>query len=171
MYRALIISSCCVIILMWLLVLAPGIVRASSGPASTEELYAGPYLIDINFSQDPPFTDQAFDVTVVPHNNTLRLSGQIIAQPGLGTDAVNLYAPLIPVVGAQGTLKGSLRLPVKGAWQIVAQTRWTSGACHCQCPCNGSGTRGDAFLACLDHRFYACSRDCLVGLAPAPLSS
>src|SRR2546421_9452001 len=95
------------------MIMIPGIARASGGPAHIETLMAGPYVIDVNLYQDPPMTDQAVQVTVVPHDSGLHLSGRILEVPGLGTDAVELHAQLSPA-GQTGTLSGTIRMPVRG---------------------------------------------------------
>lgn len=108
------------------LLMMPATALASGGPANTETLMAGPYLIEVNLYQYPPWTDQSDEVTVVPHNHTLQLTGTIIMQPGLGTDAVPLHAKLEPQ-GQDGTLVGSIRMPVRGAWTIVVQLNGPQG--------------------------------------------
>ena len=40
--------------------------------------------------------------------------------PGLGTDAVELHSQLSPM-GRSNTLVGAVRMPVRGAWQIMIQ--------------------------------------------------
>jgi hypothetical protein len=115
-----------VIGIVFVLLMMPGTVLASGGPAHTETLMAGPYLIEVNLSQDPPWTDQSDEVTVVPQDHTLRLTGIIIMQPGLGTDAVPLRAKLEPQ-GQDGMLVGSIRMPVRGAWTIVVQLNGPQG--------------------------------------------
>ncbi len=77
------------------MIMIPEIALASGGPAHTETLMAGPYVIDVNLYQDPPMTDQSVQVTVVPHDSGLRLSGRILEVPGLGTDAVELHSQLL----------------------------------------------------------------------------
>jgi len=109
------------------LLMVPGVARASGGPAHTDTLQAGPYVIDVNLYQDPPMTDQSVQVTVVPHQSGLQLSGRILEVPGLGTDAVELHAQLSPV-GQTTTLSGSIRMPVRGAWNIVVQLNGPQGA-------------------------------------------
>jgi hypothetical protein len=59
-------------------------------------------------------------VTVIPHDSSLRLSGRIFMVPGLGTDAVELHSQLSPT-GQSNTLVGTVRMPVRGAWQIMIQ--------------------------------------------------
>ena len=108
------------------MIMIPEVALASGGPAHTETLMAGPYIIDVNLYQDPPMTDQAVQVTVVPHDGGLHLSGRILEVPGLGTDAVELHAQLSPV-GQSGTLSGSIRMPVRGAWNIVVQLNGPQG--------------------------------------------
>ena len=109
------------------LVLLPGNAFASDKPASTETLLAGPYIIDVNLYQDPPVADQASEITVVPHDANLRLSGSVIEMPGLGTDAVTLHSNLEPL-NQTNTLIGTIRMPVRGAWQIVIQLNGPRGA-------------------------------------------
>jgi hypothetical protein len=105
----------------------PAFALASDKPASTKSLFAGPYIIDVNLYQDPPVTDQSSEVTVVPHEENLRLYGRILMVPGLGTDAVELHSNLVPV-SQTNTLVGTLRMPVRGAWQIVIQLNGPRGA-------------------------------------------
>ena len=100
------------------LIMLPGVAWASSGPAQTETLQVGPYVVNVNLAQYPPQTDQSDAVTVVPQNSSVHLSGRILMQPGLGTDAVELRSSLSPV-GQSSTLAGSIRMPVRGAWNIV----------------------------------------------------
>lgn len=109
------------------MIMIPEVALASGGPAHTETLMAGPYVIDVNLYQDPPMTDQSVQVTVVPHDSGLHLSGRILEVPGLGTDAVELHAQLSPA-GQTSTLSGSIRMPVRGAWNIVVQLNGPKGA-------------------------------------------
>lgn len=108
------------------IIMVPGVVKASGGPAHTETLMAGSYIIDVNLYQDPPMTDQSVKVTVVPHQSSLRLSGDILVEPGLGTDAVELRSQLSPVAQSN-TLVGSIRMPVRGAWNVVVQLNGPQG--------------------------------------------
>jgi hypothetical protein len=105
----------------------PAFAWASDKPASTKSLIAGPYIIDFNLYQDPPVTDQSSEVTVVPHEEGLRLYGRILMVPGLGTDAVELHSNLVPL-SQTSTLVGTLRMPVRGAWQIIIQLNGPRGA-------------------------------------------
>lgn len=104
--------------LFMLMALFPGIARAQGEPAQTLTLAAGPYVIDVNLYQSQPFTDTPLEMTVVPHDPTLPLQGRIIADPGLGTDAVEIRAPLSPIAANSTTLRGAISMPVQGAWQI-----------------------------------------------------
>ncbi len=106
--------------------LLPADAWASGGPARTVTLAAGPYIVDVNLYQDPPVTDQVVEVTVIPHDGSLRLSGSIFMVPGLGTDAVELHSQLSPM-GQSNTLVGTVRMPVRGAWQIMIQLNGQRG--------------------------------------------
>ena len=100
---------------------------AASTPAYTATLIAGPYTLDVSLSQNPPFTDQPFEVTVSEHGSSQQLSGQVVAEPGLGTDAVRLQTPLRPLAGSTGKISGWLHLPVRGAWQLVIEVNGPQG--------------------------------------------
>jgi hypothetical protein len=102
-------------LLACLFALSSAVALAGSGPVRTETLVAGPYIVDVNLYQ-APYTDQPFDVTVVPHDSTLHLSGELVAEPGDGTDAVPLHAHLASLEG--NTLKGTIHIPVRGAWKL-----------------------------------------------------
>jgi hypothetical protein len=96
-------------------------------PAYTATLIAGPYTIDVSLSQNPPFTDVPFEVIVGSHSGNQQFSGQVVAEPGLGTDAVSLRAQLLPLAGSVGKIGGSLHLPVRGAWQLVVNVNGAQG--------------------------------------------
>jgi len=118
--------------------LLSGIAFASDKPAGTETLLAGPYIIDVNLYQDPPVADQASEITVVPHEANQRLSGSIIEMPGLGTDAVTLHSNLVSL-NQTNTLIGSIRMPVRGAWQIIVQLNGPQGAGEASFPVRVAG--------------------------------
>ncbi|MBO0794790.1 MAG: heme exporter protein CcmD [Ktedonobacteraceae bacterium] len=99
----------------------------AAAPGHTTTLQAGAYTIDVTLSQDPPLTDQPMTVTVAERNGASLLSGQAIVQPGLGTDGANVYATLHTMPGHPGTLQTTVRIPVRGAWQIVVKVTGTSG--------------------------------------------
>lgn len=124
--RILLIASRFALTLITLCILILPSVAHASSPAHTETLIAGPYLINVNLYQYPPMTDQSVKVTVVPQQSNLHLSGLILIEPGLGTDAVELRSHLSP--GQSGTLVGSIRMPVRGAWNIVIQLNGPQGA-------------------------------------------
>jgi len=123
-------------LLMLLIVTLVGTTNAlaASQPASIETLAAGPYAIDVSLSQNPPFADQPFDVIVRPQNSTLQLKGEVIAQPGLGTDATDLHTELSATGDNRGTLKSTIHIPVRGAWNIVIQLEGTRGVGRASIP-------------------------------------
>lgn len=125
--KKLLTGTCFTLACIALLVINPAVALAGGGPAHTETVAAGPYVVDVNLYQDPPFTDQSVEVTVVPHDSRLRLTGRIVMAPGLGTDAVVLHAPLSPM-GQTSTLVGTIRMPVRGAWNIVIQLHGPQGS-------------------------------------------
>ena len=99
----------------------------AAAPAYTATLIAGPYTIDVSLTRNPPFTDQPFEVIVGAHSGKQQFSGQVVAEPGLGTDAVPLHAQLLPLVGLPGKIGGILHLPVRGAWQLVINVNGAQG--------------------------------------------
>lgn len=113
-------------ILLAFLVLNMGFVYAQGQPARSEILTAGPYTIIMSFSQDPPEVETPLEVTIKNQSGTM-LSGRIVAQPGLGTDGATLYTQLRAVPGEQGTLVGTVHLPVRGAWNIIADLNGPHG--------------------------------------------
>ncbi len=119
-------------------VLTSGVAQASNGPAFTRTLAVGSYVVRVDLYQYPPVTDQAVQVAVVPQESTLHLSGRITMLPGLGTDAVTLHAQLSPL-NATSTLIGSIRMPVRGAWQINVQLMGLQGAGEASFPIVVSG--------------------------------
>lgn len=100
---------------------------ASGGPALTETLTAGPYIVDVNLYQNPPESDQLVEVTVVPHETSVPLTGNIVVKPGLGTDAVPLHFTLAPL-NQTSTLVTNIRMPVRGSWQVVVQLNGAKGS-------------------------------------------
>ncbi len=134
MHRLLRIVASIGLALLLLLLIVPGSVLAESQPASTQIVAAGPYAIDVSLSQDPPFVDQPFDVIVSPHNGPLQLKGEVIASPGLGTNGVDLHTPLSPTGDNKGTLKSSIHIPVRGAWNIVIQVEGRQGGGRASIP-------------------------------------
>ena len=129
MRRILTTSFCLALLCFFLLDIGRAQAASAAGPGET--LIAGPYTIDVTLSQDPPFTDQPFEITVVPHGSALR--GEVVAEPGLGTDATNLQTNLTPSTKTHGAISGWLHIPVRGAWQLVFHL-------------DGSHGRGDATL-------------------------
>lgn len=111
-----------------LLSLNPGIAWASTGPASTSTVAADAYIIDVSLSQNPPYADQPFTVTVQPQKHTLKLHGKIVAQPGLGTNATPLTTPLTAASDNSGSLSAMVRVPVRGAWNITVHLDGPQGS-------------------------------------------
>jgi hypothetical protein len=114
-------------LLIAMFVAASGSALAST-PAHSVTVAAGPYIVDVNFMQYPPYVDQPLALTVVPHDHNLKLQGRIVAQPGLGTDAVPLHFNLSATGDQSGTLAGSIHMPVKGAWQIIIELNGPKGS-------------------------------------------
>ncbi len=122
------VLSICFIMALLCCFLQTGQALAASTPAYTATLLAGPYTIDVSLSQNPPFTDQPFEVTVGAHGSSQLVSGLLVAEPGLGTDAVRLQTPLSRLAGATGKISGWLHLPVRGAWHLVVEVNGPQGA-------------------------------------------
>lgn len=117
MRKAFITSACLALLCIFLL--GAGNLQSASAPGQSQTLIAGPYIIDVILSKNPPFTDQPFEITVAPHSGTIALSGLVVAEPGLGTDATNLQTKLTPSTTTRGAISGWLHIPVRGAWQLV----------------------------------------------------
>ncbi|GCE19949.1 hypothetical protein [Dictyobacter kobayashii] len=109
--------------LIWisLVFLTAGSANAAGKPARTDTVAAGTYIINVNLSKDPPYVDEAFDVTIVPRNSALKLSGKVIMRPGSGTNGTDLPTTLQAVRDGQGSLRANVHIPVQGAWNIVVQ--------------------------------------------------
>lgn len=89
--------------------------------AQVTRINAGLYTLDVQMGQDTPQADQPFTILIIPQDNSLRLSGQVIETPVSGTDAANVYVPLVPQTGQANALKGELHIPVRGFWQLVLE--------------------------------------------------
>jgi hypothetical protein len=100
-----------------LTLLFPG--RATA--AQVTRINAGLYILDVQMGQDAPQADQPFTILIIPQDNSLRLAGQVIETPVSGTDAANVYVPLVPQAGQANALKGELHIPVRGFWQLVLE--------------------------------------------------
>lgn len=88
-----------------------------AGKLQNQAVKAGPYIVDVQLAPNPPRVEDPVTVTLTSHSG--QLSGRVIAVPGLGTDGSTISAPLISDSTKQGILAGIIRLPVRGAWQIV----------------------------------------------------
>lgn len=103
-----------------------GAASASSGPALTETLTAGPYNVNVNLYQNPPPSDELVELTVVPQDTSVALTGSIVVEPGLGTDAVPLHFKLAPL-NQTSTLVTNIRMPVRGSWQVDVELNGAKG--------------------------------------------
>ncbi len=61
---------------------------------------------------------QDFTVTVTSHEATA-LSGTLVAQPGLGTDAIPTHRAFVADSGNMHVLAVTMNLVVRGAWTLV----------------------------------------------------
>jgi len=104
----------------------PEVALAGEKPAHSETLTAGPYVIVLNLFQNPPQVEQPLDVSIICCASA-HLSGRISGIPGLGTDGVIVRANLTPDLQQPGTLVGSIRLPVRGAWRLVVDLNGSRG--------------------------------------------
>jgi len=108
------------------LIAVPEVALAGKKPALSETLTAGPYVIVLNLFQDPPEVEQPLDVSVICYAGA-HLSGRIIGIPGPGTDGALVRANLTPGTQQPGTLVGSIRLPVRGAWHLIVELNGSRG--------------------------------------------
>lgn len=113
---------------IFFLIVTTGIANADSKPALSQTVSAGSYIVTINISKNPPFSSQPFDVSIVPHNTAQKLSGKIIMEPGSGTDGVDIPTVLKATGDNTGTLQATVQIPVRGAWNIVAELNGPQGA-------------------------------------------
>ncbi|HLH62361.1 MAG TPA: hypothetical protein VKV20_11815 [Ktedonobacteraceae bacterium] len=100
--------------------LGSGTALATNGVQSTQgqSLQAGPYLVQVTLSQNPPSVGQTFTITVVSQDD-LALAGRVIAEPENGTDAIPAHANLNAPPDHPGTLVGILSLSVRGDWRLI----------------------------------------------------
>jgi hypothetical protein len=111
-----------------LLLLVPAsALAAEKSPASTHTVAAGPYVVDVELYEDPPYVDKMTDITVVPHDKTLQLQGKVKVVPGLGTEALPLTFNLSATNDQSSVLRGQFRMPVRGAWDIQVQLNGSKG--------------------------------------------
>jgi hypothetical protein len=119
-------AACALLAFVACCLLVPGVVLAAGKPARVITIAVGAYIVDVDLDQDQPYVERPLTLTVVPHNSALRLHGRIIAEPGLGTDATNLYAKLSPQANS-AVLVGTISLPVRGAWNLVIELTGPQG--------------------------------------------
>lgn len=89
-------------------------------------LQVGAYTVAMQFSPDPPQVAEPLTITLTPQNGQ-QFTGRIMAVPGLGTDASTISTPLVVANGSTGVLRGTVTLPVRGPWQIVAELHGPQG--------------------------------------------
>jgi hypothetical protein len=90
-------------------------------------LQVGPYRVEVQLSADPPHVEEPLQVTVHVSGQG-RFSGQLIGQPGLGTDAVPVHTQLAVSGTNSSVLSGALHLSVRGAWHIVIELDGPQGS-------------------------------------------
>jgi len=91
---------------------------SAAGTVYVKELTAGPYHFLAKLSDDPPQVEHPLSVTCVFHTD-VPFTGQLIGQPGAGTDAVALRAPLFAQRRTPAELSGTLQFTVRGSWQLL----------------------------------------------------
>lgn len=124
MRKATLISICFVLALTGALLTVTGEVSARGNPLRSKPLVVGPYVVNINFYEDPLRVDHPLDLTLVPHDGRLRLTGRLTIKPGRGTDASERSMDLPPGnsdTDQPGTLATTINFPVRGIWQIVIE--------------------------------------------------
>ncbi|MFL5627516.1 MAG: hypothetical protein ACJ788_18210 [Ktedonobacteraceae bacterium] len=118
-----------ILVLFLLLILITGkLIRGSEAqqPARSETLAVGPYITEVNLYANPPQVGQPVNISIVTRDS-MHLTGQIIALPRPGTDASKTHTLLIDDTGHANTLKGSIQLPVRGAWQLLIELDGSKG--------------------------------------------
>lgn len=95
--------------------------------AQVTRVSAGSYALNVQIAQNEPQADQPFDILITPQNSTEHLSGQVVEMPVSGTDAANIYVPLTRQAGLTSALKGELRIPIRGFWQLVLELEGPHG--------------------------------------------
>lgn len=113
--RAFFYSLASLLVLL-LLFAGSGSAYAQGKPSHSQTLVVGPYTVVVSMSESPPIVGDAIDVTV-KEPSAVQLSGHLIAQPGLGTDAIPTHATFN--AASDSTLVTTIHLIVKGAWTLV----------------------------------------------------
>ncbi|HZU67316.1 MAG TPA: hypothetical protein VFA09_08560 [Ktedonobacteraceae bacterium] len=123
------------VVILLALMLNSGTALAANGRQfiQGQPLQAGPYLVQVTFSQNPPYVGQAFTITVVSQND-LALTGRVIAEPENGTDAIPAHASLNALAGHPGTLVGILSLSVRGNWRLTFEFNGPLGPASASLP-------------------------------------
>jgi hypothetical protein len=110
------------------LIVTTGIANAASKPALSQTVSAGGYIITIDVSKSPPYTGEPFNVTIVPQDSSLKLSGTVTMEPGAGTDGVNIPTKLKALGDNTSSLQATVQIPVRGAWNIVVAVDGPKGS-------------------------------------------
>ena len=113
------------LLLVLLMFAGSGTAYAQSKPVHTQSLVVSPYTVVVGLSEYPPVVGDALDVTV-KEPTAIQLSGQVVAQPGLGTDGIPLHATF--TADSDGTLDATIHLIVKGAWTLVFDLNGPKGS-------------------------------------------
>jgi hypothetical protein len=116
------------------LIVTTGIANADSKPALSQIVSAGSYIVTINISKNPPFTGEPFDISVIPHDTSLKLSGKVIMEPGSGTNGVNIPTDLKASGDNTGTLNATVQIPVRGTWNIAIALNGPQGTGNASIP-------------------------------------
>ncbi len=101
-------------------------VQANEGLLHSPTLTIGPYTAVMQLSNDPPQIETPLQVTLLLREKG-HFSGQLIAQPGQGTNAVPVHTNLAPDQQAPNILRGSIYLPVRGAWHLLINLNGPQG--------------------------------------------
>lgn len=91
---------------------------SADGTVYLKELAAGPYHFLAKLSAYPPQVEHPLSVTCVFHTD-VPLVGQLIGQPGAGTDAIEIHAPLSVGKQTSAELSGALQFTVRGSWLLL----------------------------------------------------
>ena len=89
---------------------------------------AGPYPIVVGLYSDPPRAGQVLGLTVTFPNPSPGITATLSASPGPGTDAVRVSGALTPDGNEVGVLVGTVRLTVRGAWNLEVEVRGPEGS-------------------------------------------
>jgi hypothetical protein len=107
---------------------------AHDAVAITEQLQAGPYLLEVSLDRDPPRTGQNLDVTVraLPGGAPIVWNGgsrvTVVAMPAAGTDATQTRQIMLqPETHDRSSFAGTVQFPVRGSWTLEIQASGPDG--------------------------------------------